>query len=327
MSLTGADLVRLPYDDSLTQAGVTFSCRTLQHPRARTYHPSPTIMRNYVAEIAITLAFQRWLEAQDVPFDLIQATPFTSPDRRTILLGGRRVKILPTIIRASHRIQDIQANPERILSMEAPIHGEMLMRSHLQGQDLLVFPFLLGQVTRTIASLRRADADEEPTHIIAIPPPSPWREISGKPKLERLSVMNECDHAVELTLFGRLENQRWHALPFKAPARRKVPIPAEFASLHYIHSVHLPSGCIRLLDDKALRVWIILIRDWINLWIYGEEIILAGWSTLAAALRNSNLSSDVEQIPVRSRTKGKEIRCPICQLRPMRELIERTLQE
>lgn len=326
MSLAGADLVRLPYDDSLTQAGVTFSCRTLRHPLARTHRLSPRRMRNTVAEIAISLAFQRWLGAQNVPFDLIQAMPFTSPDRRTLLLGGRRVVCPPTLIRASRRIQEIQANPTQLLAVEASIHSDMLNRPGLRGQDLLIFPFLLGQETRTIASLRRADTANELTHIIAIPPPKPWQEISGEPRLERLSIMNECDHPIELTLYGLLKKNLLHALSLEVPARDKVPIPAEFVALHYIHSAHLPSGTIRLLDGKAVHVWIISIRDWFNIWIYGKEIILAGWSTLAAAQRKSSFASDEVQIPTRSRAKGKEIHLPICELRPMRELIERTIQ-
>jgi hypothetical protein len=326
MSLTGADLVRLPYDDSLTQAGVTFTCRSLQYPRSRTHRPSPRSMLNQVAEIAVTLALQRWLEAQDVPFDLIQATPFTFPDRRTLLLGGRRVKILPALVSASRRIQSIQAEPSLLLNAEASVHDELLIEPRLRGQDLLIFMFLLGQETRTIASLRRADATAKPTHIIAIPPPKPWRDIAGQPKLEGLSVQNEGDHTVELTFFGQLENRHSHVLPLKVPANRHITIPAEFTAIYYIYSAHLPVSRIRIVGNRAVHAWIIPVRDWINIWTYGREIILTGWSTLAAFQRETKPSPDGEREPIRPQIRKKGLRFNIRQLRPMRELIERTLQ-
>jgi hypothetical protein len=326
MSLTDDDLVRLPYDDSLTQAGVTFCCRSLQHSHTRTLRPSPRRMRNQVAEIAVTLSFQRWLEAQDVPFDLIQASPFTSPDRRTIVLGGRRVRIFPTLVSATRRIRSIQSKPSLLLDTYSSIERERMVEPNIGGQDLLVFMFFLGQETRTTASLRRADTDGKPTHIITIPPLRPWRDITGKTKLERLSVKNEGDHAVELTFFGRLENQSPHVLSLQVPERRQTPIPAEFTTIYYIHSAHLATGCIRVVDNKAAHTWIIPVRDWTNIWIYGREILLAGWSTLAAIQREPRFSSDTDHHPVRPRIRGKGIRFPIRRLRPMRELIERTLQ-
>ncbi len=326
MSLTGADFVRLPYDDSLTQAGVTLTCRSLQHPRSRTYRPSPRRIRNHVAEVAATLALQRWLEAQDVPFDLIQATPFTSPDRRTLLLGGRLVKILTTLVSASRHVHTIQSEPSQLLDTEVSIHDEMLVEPRMSGQDLLVFMFLLGQETRTIASLRRSDAAEEPTHIIAIPPPKPWQDIMSKPRFERLSVKNEGDHTLELTFYGRLGDQHSRVYPCTVSANQQVPILAEFTIIYYLHSAHLPIGRIQILDDKAVHSWIIPVRDWMNIWIYGREIILTGWSTLAAVQRESRPSSSVEQKPTRHRIRGKVSSFPVRQLRPMRELIERTLQ-
>jgi hypothetical protein len=283
-------------------------------------------MRNQVAEIAATLALQRWLESQDVPFALIQASPFTSPDRRTLLLGGRRVNILPTRISAVRRIQDLQAEPSQLLETEASIPNDVLSRTHQRGHDLLVFLFLLSQETRTTASLRRADAVGERTHLIAIPPLKPWRNLTGRAKLERLSVKNEGEHTVELTFYSQLGDQNPHVLPLRVPARRQVPIPVELAAIHYIYAAHLPTGRIRVVDNKAAHTWIIPVRDWINIWIYGKEIILAGWSTLTEVRRKSSPASDVEHIPVRPQIMGKGIRLPLHQLRPMRELIERTLQ-
>ena len=97
-----ADILRLPYDDSLTRAGVEYAKKSLHYTYNRMHLPPGPRLRKIVAGVAVELAFRRWLDANDVPYDLHGATAFTEKDRYDLRLGGRRVdlKLFP------HRARD-----------------------------------------------------------------------------------------------------------------------------------------------------------------------------------------------------------------------------
>src|SRR5512146_2431748 len=79
--ITATDFVCVPYSPDLTQAGISYACRSLPHTYDRMGGSPFDRLRRIVTGIAVELAFRRYLSGRDVPFDVKGATPFTAPDR------------------------------------------------------------------------------------------------------------------------------------------------------------------------------------------------------------------------------------------------------
>jgi hypothetical protein len=97
------DLVRISYTPDLTDGGITYACRSLPHTYNHKDGSSFVRLRRTAANIAVELAFRRYLTQQNIPFDVKGAEPFTNPDRFDVLLGGHCCKLKSYLI--SHRTQ------------------------------------------------------------------------------------------------------------------------------------------------------------------------------------------------------------------------------
>ncbi|MGD2251514.1 MAG: hypothetical protein PVF70_01220 [Anaerolineales bacterium] len=67
MSLTASDFLSLPYQDSLTLAGVTYVLQAIQHLGFRDRLPFVSGLRRVAQSTATELAVRRWLQRERVP--------------------------------------------------------------------------------------------------------------------------------------------------------------------------------------------------------------------------------------------------------------------
>ncbi len=81
--LSPAQVLRLPYDASLTRAGIEYAKKSLHYTYNRMGLNPAARLRKIVAGVAVELAFRRWLEAQGLPYDLLGATAFTEKTATT----------------------------------------------------------------------------------------------------------------------------------------------------------------------------------------------------------------------------------------------------
>ncbi len=70
-------ILRLPYDATLTVAGIEYAKKSLHYTYNRMGLGTAARLRKIVAGVAVELAFRRWLEAAGAPYDVLGATPFT----------------------------------------------------------------------------------------------------------------------------------------------------------------------------------------------------------------------------------------------------------
>ncbi|MFO3796597.1 MAG: hypothetical protein ACK8QZ_04840, partial [Anaerolineales bacterium] len=68
LMLSPQDFISLPYTPDLTEAGITYACRSLAYTYNRMGIRLFERLRRIVAGIAVELALRRWLHAQGVPF-------------------------------------------------------------------------------------------------------------------------------------------------------------------------------------------------------------------------------------------------------------------
>ena len=81
-------LIRLPYTPDLTEGGIAYALRTLSNSFERNGRKPYDRLRRVVAEAAVELAFRRYLSQQEIPYEVVGASPFTDPDKYNVSLGG-----------------------------------------------------------------------------------------------------------------------------------------------------------------------------------------------------------------------------------------------
>jgi hypothetical protein len=326
MSLCTQDLIHLPYDDSLTTAGITYACRSLNYTQYQIQPPSPHSLRRIVASIAAELALRRWLEAECLAYNLIRTMPFTQPDQHTVTRGGRRLEVHSTFIAARHHIRRLRRNPSWLLEAQVDIPIDQFTSEHLAGGDLYVFVFLLGLETHSRADLARAQAAHQPFFLIAVPPSREWRTYKPQSNLGRLDVSNHAVESIHLELGGQLSSRQFQSERLTLAAGQRVTLPLEFASINFLHPEHSPSGAIVVHSHGLGRSWKIDREAWANIWIYGLEILLAGWCTKGMFNRDSSLMPRRARTWLGRRNPTDSRAMPMTHLKPMVELIKRARQ-
>jgi hypothetical protein len=279
-----------------------------------------------VASIAAELALRRWLEAEGLVYNLISTMPFTQPDRLTVTIGGRRMEVLSTFINARHHIRRLRRNPSWLLEAQVDIPLDQLSSEHLAGGDLYVFVFLLGLETRSRADMARALAAHQSIFLIATPPSREWRTGGAQRNLGLLDINNHTSESIDLELGGQLAGRQFHLERLTLAAGQIVTLPHEFASLNFLHPERSPSGAIVVHGHELDMSWSVDREAWTNIWIYGLEILLAGWCTKGMFSRDSRLMPSRARTWLGRRSLTDSRAMPITQLKPMAEMVKRTRQ-
>ena len=323
MSLKQQDLIRLPYDDSLTSAGVTYACRSLHYSQSTSHRVSAHRIRRSVAAVAAELAFRRWLDAEDVPYGLIQAAPFTKPNHYTITVGGRRLDVRTIFITSRRQIRRLRMDPSWLLQIEALIPIDHLASDFLSIGDPYAFVIIAGLETRTQAELLRALAAAQPSFLIAIPPDRAWRQIQPERSLGQLMLRNNDLQSIDIELGGQLADRRVISERLTLLPGQRTELPIDLASVFYIHSTCPLVGMINIHSPTLRRTWSVGPQSWSNIWIYGLEVILAGWCTKREFQCRAHFLPAGSQTHLGRRTRNDSRALPISQLRPIRELVDR----
>ncbi len=144
--ITVTDFIHLPYTHDLTEGGIAYAVHSLPYTYNRMGGSSYERLRRIVAGVAVELAFRRYLAEQDVPFDVMGATPFTDPDHYDVSLGGRRCDIKSFLITHRDQISDMKRNPQVVLKAPALVPSDQNAAEGHSDRDIYLFAFLSGLV-------------------------------------------------------------------------------------------------------------------------------------------------------------------------------------
>jgi hypothetical protein len=153
-----------------------------------------------------------------------------------------------------------------------------------------------------------------------------WRQREGKPSLELLEMRSSDPEPVDLKIVGQQIDHKTHVLHTIPYPNALLKLPTDLASLTHIYSSRPPIGTISIQSPVLQKTRLVGTHTWLNIWIYGQEVILAGWCTKGYFRSHSRF------LPKRSRTRmgwrlSEDHRSlPLSQLHPMRELAARIRQ-
>jgi hypothetical protein len=313
------DFLTLPYTPDLTRAGIVYACRSLAYTYNRMGGSSSDRLRRIVAGKSIELAFRRCLVAQGVPFDNLGNTPFTEPDHYDIALGGRRCDLKSYLILKKQEISRLRREPDFLLSARVLVPADQLSSDHLHDHDLYIFAYVTALVAATPDEMERALKAGQPTFCV-YPLPDPWVRPRRWASLGRLSVKSEATQGILLEAGGQTREKAFETEQhFLEPGLRKE-LEKDFYSLAYLYTPRPPGGRIGVYSSRLDLGQMVQPRDWGNIWVYGMQIILAGFMT-AGEFRQK-----AARLPAGSRaypypkTRTDNMALPVTELHPIREL-------
>jgi len=319
--ISTSDFIQLPYTPDLTEGGIAYAVHSLPHTYNRMGGSAYERMRRIVAGVAVELAFRRYLSEQDVPFDVMGATPFTEPDHYDISLGGRRCDIKSFLITHREQIAQMKRDPKIILKAPALVPSDQNAAEGHSNRDLYLFAFFSGLVAPSAEELEKIIREKKPCHLIHVMPDAWNRPVEWNP-LGRLVLKSESESDVTVEIGGQEAGGRMRSLEVRLPPRTRVQIDEEFYSLAYIHTKSPVSSRIGIHSPQLKETHIVHSSEWGNIWIYGMDILLAGYLTCGEFSQRASFLREGARVFQYDRTRTKNLAVSVCDLKPLSEFLE-----
>lgn len=318
-----ADFICLPYTPDLTEAGITYACRSLPHTYDRMGGSHFDRLRRIVVGISVELAFRRYLVQQQVPFNVKGATPFTDPDRYDVSLGGHRCDIKSFLISYREQIRALHAAPELLLAAPGLVPLDQHTGDGHSPNDLYLFAFLTGLIAAEAEDVRKAAEAGRPLHLVHAMP-APWVRPRVWARLSPLALKSESDEPVVVEIGGQNASREFITQTVELAPRTRLEVDADFHSLAYVHAGTMPEGRIGIHSPAQQETYLIQPAEWGNIWVYGMRIYLTGWVTRDEFRQRATLLPPGSRVFQYDRTRTKNLALPISQLHPLEELFSRT---
>lgn len=320
--ISPSDLIHLPYTRDLTEGGIAYAVRSLPYTYNRMGGSSYERLRRIVAGVAVELAFRRCLAEQNIPFDVRGATPFTDPDRYDVSLGGRRCDIKSFLITYRDQISEMKRNPQVILAAPALVPSDQNAAEGHSEHDIYLFAFLPGLIAASQSDLQRAIAAGQPHYMIHAMPEG-WARPQTWSPLGRLVIKSEAEEAIELEIGGQDQGREMRSLLVEAPPRRRVEIDNDLFSLAFLHVHSMPVARLGIHSQRRNETHLIGALEWGNIWVYGMNILIAGYLTREEFNRRARPIREGARVFQYDRTRTKNLAVPVADLKPLSDLFER----
>jgi len=277
-------------------------------------------MRRIVGGIAVELAFRRFLNENQIPFDVKGATPFTDPDKYDVSLGGRRCDIKSFIISRRKQINDLKRDPNLLMGASALIPSDQFAAApgH-KDRDLYIFAFLTGLIAASQKDIAKAKKAQKPVHLLHTMPKA-WAKPKVWSSLGALALKTDCNHPITVELGGQDADGAFLAKRLTLKPRKRLVTEAGFHTLAYVHVSHLPQGQLGVHSPMRDETHLISPYDFGNIWFYGMRVILAGYLTRAQFREKAKELPAGSRVYQYSRTKTKNLAVPLRALNPLEGL-------
>jgi len=325
LMLNISDLIHLPYTRDLTEGGIAYALRSLPYTYNRMGGSPYDRLRRIAAGVAVELAFRRYLAEQDVPFDVKGATPFTEPDRYDVSLGRRRCDIKSFLITYRDQITEMKRNPEVVLKAPALVPSDQNAAEGQTVKDIYLFAFLSGLVAASMEDIQKAIHKKQPVHLVHVMPDAWMRPSNWKP-LGKLVLKSESAETQTIEVNGQVEGRETRSSMVELPPNTRVQVDENFFTVAYIQSKSLPDARIGIHSPFRKETHLISPIDWGNIWVYGMDVLLAGWLTRAEFNHLANPIPEGTRVFQYDHTRTKNLAVAVNELKPISDLLERAME-
>ncbi len=320
--MNSSDLLRLPFTRDLTEGGIAYAVRSLQHTFDRMGGSPYDRLRRIAAGVAVELALRRHLAQNDIPFDVKGATPFTDPDRYDVSLGGHRCDVKSFLITYRKQIASLHADPSLLLQAPALVPLDQYAADGHRPDDLYLFAFLTALTATSQRDLQSALAANQPIHLLHVMPRE-WANPQNWIPLGALALKSEGEVPLIIELGGQTEDRAFVTETIALPPRTRVEAATAFFALSSLHVKSPPNGRVAIHSPARRETYVIRPHEWSNLWVYGMNIYLAGWIARDEFRRRAELIREGTRVFQYDRTRTKNLAVPVSELHPLGALLEK----
>jgi hypothetical protein len=319
--LSSADFIHLSHTRDLIEGGIAYALHALPYQFQRAGSSPYDRLRRAVAGTAVELAFRRYLSGQKIPFEVKRALPFTEHEHYDVMLAGRRCEIKSFLMSHRDQVSQIQDHPEVVSKAPALVASDQHAAEGHSPNDLYLFAFVPGLVTTTRDELQGMIEAGQPYCLVHVMP-EVWKRPSKWSPLGKLVLKSESEETQIVEVGGQDQGRGMCSLTVKLPPCARVEIPDAFFSLSYIHTKSVFPARIGIYSPVRRETHLIGRQDWGNLWIYGTDILLAGYITREEFSRRARFLPAGSRAFQYTNTQVKNLAVPVSGLRPLLELFQ-----
>ena len=316
------DLVRISYTPDLTDGGITYACRSLPHTYNHMDGSSFDRLRRTAANIAVELAFRRYLTQQNIPFDVKGAEPFSNPDRFDVLLGGHRCDLKSFLISHRTQISALRADLNPVLKAPALVPLDQYSADGQSENDIYLFAFLTGLIAASPDDVKKAIRAAQPVYLIHTMPKTWIRPQTWIP-LGPLVLKSDSNETLSLVIGGQDAGREFLTRTLDLPPHTRREVDGDFYSLVFVHVTSRPDARLGVFSPSRKETYLIESGQWSNIWIYGLDIYLTGWMSRAEFRQRASLVQEGSRVFQYDRTRVKNLAVSISDLKPLSDLLER----
>lgn len=278
-SMAQEALTRIEFTPDLTEAGVREVARALAFPARFPHLDSFDQMRQRVADNIVSLAFRRHLVRHEIPHQTLESASFSEPEQFDIAFGGRRCVLFAQLICRRELIQQVHQNPAQLLqgSVYLPEGG---MAAAYRDVDIYLFVYLTALITHSRDEVDKAQLAGQPLYLIHQLPghwsmPKKWQPFGD------VAYKADTMEKVWVELHGRDRQQAYHLQNLVLPPRQRVSGSSQFYAMGAVHTDTIPSGPVGIFSPALSETLLIAPYQWGNIWVYGLNLYVAGYTTQA----------------------------------------------
>jgi len=324
--ISPSDLIHLPYTRDLTEGGIAYALRSLSYTYNRVDSSPYNRLRRTVAGTAVELAFRRYLTEQKISFEVKSGLPFTDAIQYDVTLGGRRCDMKSFLITYREQIAEMKRNPQVVLNAPALVPSDQNAAEGHSDQDIYLFAFLAGLVAASQSDLQKVLHTNQPHYLIHAMPEMWLRPAQWNP-LGTLVLKSESAETQIVELGGQVEGRELRTSIVELPPQTRITVKEKFYSLAYVHVKSQPDARIGIHSSILQQRHIISELDWGNIWVYGMDILLAGYLTRGEFNRNARAILPGTRVFQYDRTRTKNLAVNVAELKPLNELIGRVKEQ
>ena len=317
--LSSSDFLHLPYTPDLTEAGIAYALRSLAYSYERDGRSPYGRLRRLVANVAVELAFRRYLTQEHVSFEVKASTPFTDRERFDVVLNGHRCDLKPFLISHREQILQIRKNPAVLLDAQALVPSDSHAGDGHSYNDIYLFAFMNGLVAASQADLQKAIEKNQPHYLVYVPSMLLRKPMHWKP-LGRLTLRSESAEELIVEVNGQDEAREMKREVISLSPGVNVKLHEVFYSITSLHVRRVPEARIRIHCDALNETLVIAPHDWSNIWVYGMDIFMVGYATYEEMSQRATLLLPNSRTFQYERTHVKNLSLLVSKLKPIQKL-------
>ncbi|MBE0409385.1 MAG: hypothetical protein IBX69_06600 [Anaerolineales bacterium] len=325
--LRSSDLIRLPYTPDLTQGGIGYVCRLLPVLQSWENQPHLSLLQNYIADKAVELALRRYLNTLEIPHNSLCVTPLSDPNHFDILMGGYRCLIKTQHIFERDEIRKLRSDPACLLNRSFTFNADDQIDGILKYPIIYIFTLTTSLIAKNPCDQEKAQSHQQPFYWIHIT----HLKLKDHKQVDSYgpgSLISKSSRIIHLELGGYGFDNKFYSERIHLSPHCRTVIGDNFKSLAYLHAQPCPDGQISIEFPKIKLRYDIPPYRWDNLWVYGMDIILCGYTLhheiFPGSIRGPlQLLYNKPTLPSPSSTSSRQLEVPFVRLHPMQDLFSR----